>query len=93
MEYVLQLYRYVFQAIGNFNERNETLSLRGERLDLRHCETMEEILRRVQFRTIDLEATHLDDEVRISQNYCSRAVLVISAGCVGSFRERLRCST
>ena len=35
----------------------------GERLDQRHCETLEEILRRVQFRTIDLEATHLDVEV------------------------------
>ena len=35
----------------------------GEKLDLRHCETIEEILRRVQFRTIDLEATHLDVEV------------------------------
>ena len=45
------------------NERNETFSLRGERLDLRHCETIEEVLKRVQFRTIDLEATHLDDEV------------------------------
>ena len=52
-----------FQAIANFEERNETLTLRGERLDAKHCETLEEILRRVQFRTIDLEATHLDDEV------------------------------
>ena len=38
-------------------------SVTGEKLDLRHCETIEEILRRVQFRTIDLEATHLDVEV------------------------------
>ena len=36
----------------------------GERLDSKHCETLEEILRRVQFRTFDLENTHLDDEVR-----------------------------
>ena len=51
--------------IVNFEDRNETLTLRGERLDYKHCETIEEILRRVQFRTIDLEATHLDDEVSI----------------------------
>lgn len=50
------------QAINDFSDRNETLTLRGERLDQRHCETIEEILRRVQFRTIDLEATHLDVE-------------------------------
>jgi protein phosphatase 1 regulatory subunit 37 len=32
-------------------------------LELRHCETLEEVLRRVQFRTLDLEATRLDEEV------------------------------
>ncbi|XP_064622160.1 protein phosphatase 1 regulatory subunit 37-like isoform X2 [Lineus longissimus] len=50
------------QAILDFGERFETLTLKGERLDVRHCETLEEVLRRVQFKTVDLEATHLDDE-------------------------------
>lgn len=35
----------------------------GEKLDARHCEAMEEVLRRVQFRTFDIENTHLEDEV------------------------------
>ncbi|KAH3844261.1 hypothetical protein DPMN_086517 [Dreissena polymorpha] len=35
----------------------------GERLDLRQCESLEDILKHVRFRCIDLEATHLDDEV------------------------------
>ncbi|RWS30785.1 protein phosphatase 1 regulatory subunit 37-like protein [Leptotrombidium deliense] len=34
----------------------------GEKLDPRHCEALEEILKRIQFRTIDLEACNLDDE-------------------------------
>ncbi|KAJ8309009.1 hypothetical protein KUTeg_013883 [Tegillarca granosa] len=38
----------------------------GEKLDIRHCECLEEILRRVQFRTIDLEACHLDDETAVA---------------------------
>ncbi len=37
----------------------------GERMDYRHCETLEEVLRRVQFRTMDLEGTGLEDEVRV----------------------------
>lgn len=37
----------------------------GETLNARHVETLEEIFRRVQFSTIDMEATHLDDEVGI----------------------------
>ncbi|XP_074662290.1 uncharacterized protein LOC141914863 isoform X2 [Tubulanus polymorphus] len=49
-------------AIQDFGERLETLTLKGDRLDIKHCETLEEILKRVQFKTIDLEATHLDDE-------------------------------
>ena len=35
----------------------------GESLNIRQCEALEEILRRVQYRTIDLEASHLDEEV------------------------------
>ena len=35
----------------------------GEHLDVKHCETLEEVLRRVQFRTIDIESTRLDEDV------------------------------
>lgn len=50
------------QVITNFDDRNETLTLKNENLDSRHCETLEEVFRRVQFRTIDLEATKLEEE-------------------------------
>ena len=38
----------------------------GETVDGRVCETLEEIFRRVRFRSIDLEATSLDEEVSFS---------------------------
>ncbi|XP_013379525.1 uncharacterized protein LOC106151011 [Lingula anatina] len=50
------------QVIQDFDARQETLFLKGERLDARHVEAIEEIFRRVQFRTVDMEATNLDDE-------------------------------
>jgi len=37
----------------------------GETVDGRVCETLEEIFRRVRFRSIDLEATSLDEEVSL----------------------------
>lgn len=42
--------------------RNECLDLKGEPLSSSHCETLEEVLKRVQFKNINLEATALDDE-------------------------------
>ena len=42
--------------------RNECLDLKGETLCSLHCETLEEVLKRVQFKNINLEATSLDDE-------------------------------
>ncbi|KAL5008862.1 hypothetical protein ScPMuIL_014443 [Solemya velum] len=50
------------QGIENVGERYEIISFKGEKLDMKHSESLEEILRRVQFRCIDLEASHLDDE-------------------------------
>ena len=35
----------------------------GEKMDTKHCETLEEVFRRVQFRLVDLEGTHLEEEV------------------------------
>jgi len=46
----------------------------GETVDGRVCETLEEIFRRVRFRSIDLEATSLDEEVSFSHFY---SVLII----------------
>ncbi|XP_049783625.1 protein phosphatase 1 regulatory subunit 37 [Schistocerca cancellata] len=42
--------------------RNEILDLAGEQLVWGHCESLEEVLKRVQFKHINLEATSLDDE-------------------------------
>ncbi|OWF35723.1 Protein phosphatase 1 regulatory subunit 37 [Mizuhopecten yessoensis] len=54
------------QGIQNTGERHELLSLKAEKLDIRHCESLEEVLRRVQFKCIDLEACHLDDETSVA---------------------------
>ncbi|KAK2578657.1 hypothetical protein KPH14_012146 [Odynerus spinipes] len=43
-------------------ERNNELNLKGINLDLNHSESLEEILKRIQFNKIDLEATSLNDE-------------------------------
>lgn len=37
--------------------------LPGESLDVKVCETLEEIFRRARFRVVDLEATSMDEEV------------------------------
>ncbi|XP_067000082.2 uncharacterized protein [Anabrus simplex] len=42
--------------------RTECLDLKGEPLAATHCESLEEVLKRVQFKNIDLESTALDDE-------------------------------
>lgn len=56
----------VLQQLQSINpsqgKREEVLTLKGEKLDQRQCETIEEILRRVQFKLLDVEACHLDDE-------------------------------
>lgn len=38
----------------------------GEKLDYKACESLEEVLKRVQFKVIDLEQTNLDEDVRRS---------------------------
>lgn len=40
----------------------------GEKLDYKACESLEEILKRVQFKVIDLEQTNLDEDVRTSHS-------------------------
>ncbi|KAI4481560.1 hypothetical protein M0802_013939 [Mischocyttarus mexicanus] len=43
-------------------ERNNEFKLNGVYLDVNNSETLEEILKRIQFKKIDLEATSLNDE-------------------------------
>ncbi|XP_045172941.2 protein phosphatase 1 regulatory subunit 37-like [Mercenaria mercenaria] len=54
------------QCIENVGERYEILSLKGERLDLKQVESLEDIFKHVRFRCIDVEATHLDDEMAVA---------------------------
>lgn len=35
----------------------------GEKIDMKNVETLEEIFKLVQFQCVDLEGTHLDEEV------------------------------
>ncbi|XP_066587726.1 uncharacterized protein [Prorops nasuta] len=50
------------EKLDVLDERCEEFSLKGVTLDQQHCESLEEIFKRVQFKRIDLEATSLDDE-------------------------------
>lgn len=57
----------------------------GEAIDGRVCETLEEIFRRVRFRSIDLEATSLDEEVSCSSFHIHETLywhpVVVSHNC------------
>ncbi|CAL1275333.1 unnamed protein product [Larinioides sclopetarius] len=44
------------------NPRAFDLCILGEKLTLKHCEALEEVLRRLQFQLIDLEGCYLEDE-------------------------------
>ncbi|XP_068440706.1 protein phosphatase 1 regulatory subunit 37 isoform X2 [Clinocottus analis] len=50
------------QELKDLTLRNECLDLKGEKLDYKTCESLEEILKRVQFKVIDLEQTNLDED-------------------------------
>uniref|UniRef100_A0A3B5K7I4 Protein phosphatase 1 regulatory subunit 37 n=1 Tax=Takifugu rubripes TaxID=31033 RepID=A0A3B5K7I4_TAKRU len=50
------------QDLNDLTQRNECLDLKGEKLDYKACESLEEILKRVQFKVIDLEQTNLDED-------------------------------
>ncbi|XP_041352316.1 protein phosphatase 1 regulatory subunit 37-like isoform X2 [Gigantopelta aegis] len=54
------------QDMVNNGKRIEGLNLKGEKLDHKQCECLEEILKCVQFQTIDLEGSHLDDECAVA---------------------------
>ncbi|KAI9538668.1 hypothetical protein NQZ68_012320 [Dissostichus eleginoides] len=50
------------QELKDLTQRNECLDLKGEKLDYKACESLEEILKRVQFKVIDLEQTNLEED-------------------------------
>ncbi|XP_052008430.1 protein phosphatase 1 regulatory subunit 37-like [Xyrauchen texanus] len=50
------------QDLKDLTQRNECLDLKGEKLDYKSCESLEEILKRVQFKVVDLEQTNMDED-------------------------------
>uniref|UniRef100_A0A8C5BZ83 Protein phosphatase 1 regulatory subunit 37 n=1 Tax=Gadus morhua TaxID=8049 RepID=A0A8C5BZ83_GADMO len=50
------------QELKDLTQRNECLDLKGEKLDYKACESLEEVLKRVQFKLVDLEQTNLDED-------------------------------
>ncbi|XP_022095643.1 protein phosphatase 1 regulatory subunit 37-like [Acanthaster planci] len=54
------------QNIKDFTKRMECFSLKGEKVDIRVVETLEEVFKRVQFNTVDMEAASLDDEAAVA---------------------------
>ncbi|XP_052387591.1 protein phosphatase 1 regulatory subunit 37 isoform X1 [Carassius gibelio] len=50
------------QDLKDLTQRNECLDLKGEKLDYKSCESLEEIFKRVQFKVVDLEQTNLDED-------------------------------
>ncbi|XP_063287782.1 protein phosphatase 1 regulatory subunit 37 [Pelobates fuscus] len=50
------------QGMTDLSGRVESLDLKGERLDHKACEALEEIFKRVQFKMVDLEQTNLDED-------------------------------
>uniref|UniRef100_A0A8C1UY00 Protein phosphatase 1 regulatory subunit 37 n=1 Tax=Cyprinus carpio TaxID=7962 RepID=A0A8C1UY00_CYPCA len=50
------------QDLKDLTQRNECLELKGEKLDYRSCESLEEVFKRVQFKVVDLEQTNLDED-------------------------------
>ncbi|NWV16944.1 PPR37 phosphatase, partial [Origma solitaria] len=50
------------QEFKDLTPRIDCLDLKGEKLDYRACEAMEEIFKRLQFKLVDLEQTSLDED-------------------------------
>lgn len=50
------------QDLTDLSGRVENLDLKGEKLDHKACEALEEIFKRVQFKMVDLEQTNLDED-------------------------------
>lgn len=54
------------EACESFRERIDVIDLRGVKLDLKSCEALEEVFRRVRTNNLDLENTGLEDEGAVS---------------------------
>ena len=50
--------------------RARVVCVKGEKVDSKVVETLEAVFRRVQFVIIDLEATHLNDDVSCKLSTC-----------------------
>uniref|UniRef100_UPI00358E7811 protein phosphatase 1 regulatory subunit 37-like n=1 Tax=Myxine glutinosa TaxID=7769 RepID=UPI00358E7811 len=48
--------------ITDLSSRAACLNLKGERLDYKSCETLEEIFKRLQFKEVNVESTGLDED-------------------------------
>jgi len=54
------------EEVEDFSIRASSLTLKGENIDLKVAETLESVLRKVQFLLIDLEATNLNDDSAVA---------------------------
>ncbi|OPJ83311.1 protein phosphatase 1 regulatory subunit 37 [Patagioenas fasciata monilis] len=50
------------EELKDLAPRIECLDLKGEKLDYKACEALEEVFKRVQFKIVDLEQTNLDED-------------------------------
>ncbi|XP_023441991.2 protein phosphatase 1 regulatory subunit 37 [Dasypus novemcinctus] len=50
------------QEFTDLGHRIDCLDLKGEKLDYKTCEALEEIFKRLQFKVVDLEQTNLDED-------------------------------
>lgn len=50
------------QEFKDLSPRIECLDLKGEKLDYKACESLEEVFKRLQFKIVDLEQTNLDED-------------------------------
>ncbi|XP_033849486.3 protein phosphatase 1 regulatory subunit 37 [Acipenser ruthenus] len=50
------------QEIKDLTQRTDCLDLKGEKLDYKACDALEEVFKRVQFKLVDLEQTNLDED-------------------------------
>ncbi|XP_045148613.1 protein phosphatase 1 regulatory subunit 37 [Echinops telfairi] len=50
------------QEFSDLGHRVDCLDLKGEKLDYKACEALEEVFKRLQFKVVDLEQTNLDED-------------------------------
>ncbi|KFO33589.1 Leucine-rich repeat-containing protein 68 [Fukomys damarensis] len=50
------------QELTDLEHRIDCLDLKGEKLDYKACEALEEVFKRLQFKVVDLEQTNLDED-------------------------------